>query len=97
MCISTQVAGRSKHMQSCVNVCLRVCIAVGVMVLGTVKGVREADNKPRTDPGTCNAAGLALEWPPRRQAGLCLLWGPEVGAGRKMASHINSSNRRHGE
>lgn len=26
---STQVAGRTNHMQSCVNVCLHVCVAVG--------------------------------------------------------------------
>lgn len=33
-------------------------------MLGTVKGVREADNKARTDPGAHSAAGLALSGPP---------------------------------
>lgn len=37
-------------------------------MLGTVKGVREADNKARTDPGAKSAAGLALEWPPSPDA-----------------------------
>ena len=54
-------------------------------MLGTVKGVREADNKPRREPGDHSAAGLALEWqtpPARRQAGLqpCL---------QRGSSHVN--------
>lgn len=37
-------------------------------MLGTVKGVREADNQARTDPGAQSAAGLAREWTPQTPA-----------------------------
>lgn len=42
-----------------------VCVLeLTVRVLGTVKEVREACNKARTDAGACRAAGLALGWTP---------------------------------